>query len=351
MPAQAVMCVAHLAGAVLLWLLADARDFTTILILLLADSLVYMPTLALSNLIVFRHLADRQREYGPVRLWGTASWVVVAGGLWVWLSKPAWLPGAAGATTADALRAGALLSLVLAALSVLLPATPPEPRQGGPRLALLGSLRAMASRSNVTFLLVSFFLTMGLPFTYPFGGLFLRSLGVSDAHVAPLMALGQVGEMAAFALLAWVLARWGFKVTFLVGTAAWVLRFAIWSAGGPWPLVVAALLLHGPCFAFVLGLGQVYVDQVSPPDVRASSQALHQVVTFGLGGWIGNLISGLAADHLTTLAPDGTAITDFGQFYLWPALGAAACLVAFAWLFKSPTRPAADFSPAPDLPL
>lgn len=349
MPAQLVLLLAHLVGAVTLWLAASAKDFGPILGLLLLNSLVYMPTLSLSTLIVFRHLADREREFGPVRMWGTASWIVVAGALWLWLSRPAWLPGAAAACTADALRLGAMLSMLLAAYSLVLPATPPDIRPDSPRLAAAGALRILAGRSNAIFMLVSFLLAMGLPFAYPFGGLFLRSLGASDAAVAPLMSLGQVGEVVAFLLLAAVVVRIGMKATFLIGVAAWAVRFGIWSAGGPWPLVVASLSLHGLCFAFVMGLGQMYVDQVSPPDVRASSQALHQVLTFGLGGWVGNLLAGAAVDHFSRVLADGTRVVDYGQVYLWPALGAGACFCLFAWLFTNPTPRAAHPPPPPDL--
>ena len=198
--------------------------------------------------------------------------------------------------------------------------------------------------------LVSFLLAAGMPYAYPFGGLLLRSLGVSDAGVSPLMSIGQAGEIVAFLLLAVSLRRLGFKATFLIGVASWAVRFGIWSLGGPWPLVVFAISLNGLCYAFVLGLGQMFVDQRSDPDTRASAQALHQVVTFGVGMWLGNLIGGAALDCFQHQLPDGTSATDFTQFYLWPALGATACFVIFALLFKTPTPRAARPAPPPDLP-
>jgi predicted MFS family arabinose efflux permease len=312
--------------------------------------MLYMPTMALSNLIVFRHLADREREFGRVRLWGTASWVLVAGALWLWLSRPSWLPGAGQAQTADGLRLGAILSVILAAFCLVLPATPPRKSGHRSRLAIVGALRLLRDRSNVVLMLVSFLLSAGMPFCYPFGGLFLRSLGVADSGVAPLMAIGQVGEIVAFLLLALAIRRLGLKITFLIGVASWAVRFGIWSVGGPWPLIVASLSLHGFCYAFVLGLGQVFVDQRAQPDVRASAQALHQAVTFGVGMWIGNLLAGAALDFFQQTLPDGTVVTDFSQFYLWPGLGAALCFVVFVLFFKT-TTPTAARPPSPsDLP-
>jgi hypothetical protein len=292
-------------------------------------------------MIVFRHLADRDREFGRVRLWGTASWVVVAALLGLWLSKHTWLPGAQPAETADSLRLGAIVSAILAFYCLTLPATPPENSDRRSHVAALGALRMLRERSCAVLMLVSFLLAIGMPFAYPFGSLFLSSLGVPDAAVSPLMSIGQIGEIVAFLLLAFSLRRLGFKATFLIGVASWALRFGIWSLGGPWPLVVAAISLNGLCYAFVLGLGQMFVDQRSDPDARASAQSMHQVITFGVGMWLGNVIGGAALDFFQRRLPDGILVTNFTQFYFWPALGAAACFIIFAVLFKAPMPRAA----------
>ena len=115
------MLLGHLCGAVLLWVMSSTTDYLTILVLMFLNALAHMPTLALSNTIVFENLIDREREFGPVRLWGTASWIVVALLLGLWLSKPAWLPGAEQAGTADGLKLGSILSAILAAYCLLLP--------------------------------------------------------------------------------------------------------------------------------------------------------------------------------------------------------------------------------------
>jgi nucleoside transporter len=351
MPAQWVMFISHGCGAVLLWRIAASTSYQTILILMFLNAMVHMPTLALSNLIVFRHLVDRDREFGRVRLWGTASWVVVALALGVWLGRPTWLPAARHAETADSLRLAALVSAILAVYCLGLPTTAPPGAGRRSGLAALGALRLLRDRSCAVLLLVSFLLALGMPFAYPFGSLFISSRGVPDAAVAPLMSIGQVGEILAFLVLAFALRHLGFKATFLVGVAAWALRFGIWALGGPWPALVFAISLNGLCYAFVLGLGQMFVDRHAALDSRASAQSLHQVITFGVGMWLGNLIGGAAADFFQRELPDGTLVTDFTQFYFWPALGAAACFVIFAALFRTPTPRESRPESPPQLPI
>lgn len=338
--AQWLMFLCHASGAVLIWGIALATEYRSILILMALFACVHVPTLALSNAIVFRNLADTQHEFGFVRLWGTGSWVVTALLVGYWLSRPAWIPAAAHAAIVDAVYFGAILSAILAVFCLCLPPTPPRLDRGAVRIAARGALGILRNRPALVLMIVTFLLSLSFAFAYPVGGLFLRSLGISDAAVAPWMSLGQVGEIVAFLLLAWFIRRWGFKTTLLFGVACWVVRFGVWSLGGPWPLVAASIVLNGGCYACVIALGQIFIDRCSDPTTRASAQSLHQVVAFGVGAWLGNYLAGAALDHFRSVLPDGTVVTDFTQVFLWPALGAGFCFVIVALFFRVPPRPA-----------
>ena len=343
MPAQWVMCICHLCGAALLWTVGSCTSYWSILLLMTLNAFAHMPTLALSNTIVFRNLADAQHEFGLVRLFGTSSWIVMALVVGYWISRPAWLPIAAHATAVDSVYFAAVLSAILAVFCLMLPSTPPRREPGVVRIAAHGALRILRDRSALVLMLVTFILSLGFPFAYPLGGLFFRSLGVSDAAISPWMSLGQVGEVFAFFFLSVIVRRLGFKTTFLLGVACWGLRFGIWALGGPWPLVVFAIILNGGCYAFVLGLGQIFVDRQSDPSTRASAQSMHQVVAFGFGMWLGNYLAGAMLDHFHRALPDGTMATDFTQVYLWPALSAALCFIVVLLFFKTP-KPREDRS-------
>src|SRR5262245_56454198 len=53
-------------------------SFLAFFLLLLLHSLFYVPTFSITNSIAFAHLKDPQREFGPVRLWGTIGWIAAA---------------------------------------------------------------------------------------------------------------------------------------------------------------------------------------------------------------------------------------------------------------------------------
>jgi len=72
-----VLAALHVLGAVLLMFAARQSSFPLLYGTLLAYSLCYMPTLALTTSLAMRHIRDPQEEFGGIRVLGTIGWIVV----------------------------------------------------------------------------------------------------------------------------------------------------------------------------------------------------------------------------------------------------------------------------------
>ena len=79
------LAISHLLGAVLVWQLASIETYEGFLVCALLYSILYCPTMPLSNSLAFHHLADRDRDFGRVRRWGTVGWIVVGIAVGQWL--------------------------------------------------------------------------------------------------------------------------------------------------------------------------------------------------------------------------------------------------------------------------
>lgn len=77
--------LSHIVGGILVWQLAYIKTYGGLLMFGLLYSMVYAPTLALSNSLAFHHLPDRDRDFGKVRVWGTIGWIAVGIGIGQWL--------------------------------------------------------------------------------------------------------------------------------------------------------------------------------------------------------------------------------------------------------------------------
>ena len=74
--AQRIMGVLHLMGAVLLFLATKITGNTAFYWVILFYSLLYMPTIALSNSIAFNQMTDPGKQFPWIRVFGTLGWIV-----------------------------------------------------------------------------------------------------------------------------------------------------------------------------------------------------------------------------------------------------------------------------------
>ena len=87
-PTQYFLGFAHLAGAFFLWMMSGTSQFPGMLTVVLVWSLLFAPTLALTNSICFTHLKDSDKSFPLIRTLGTIGWIVAGHLLTLWRRNP-----------------------------------------------------------------------------------------------------------------------------------------------------------------------------------------------------------------------------------------------------------------------
>src|SRR5262249_18311761 len=113
---ERLLAALHVIGGVFLFYAAAQTSFIPLYAVLLAYTLCYMPTLALTNSLSFHQMDSPAREFPSVRVLGTIGWIVA--GLTVGAMQIE--------ATATPMRLAAVGSVVLGVYSLLLPHTPPK---------------------------------------------------------------------------------------------------------------------------------------------------------------------------------------------------------------------------------
>ena len=326
---ERLLAALHLIGGFVLFYASTQTSFVPLYLVLLAYTLCYMPTLALTNSLSFRHMDDPGREFPGVRVLGTIGWI--AAGLFV---------GTMGLeATSIPMRLAAAGSIVLGIFSLLLPHTPPQKtshRVTWSEVLGLDALKLLRDSSFAIFVLGSFLICIPLQFYYTFTNPFLNELNVTNA--AGKMTLGQMSEIFFMLVMPWFFRRLGIKYMLLTGMAAWAARYLLFAGGNNGPLVwmlYAGIILHGVCYDFFFVTGQIYVDGKAPGDLRAAAQGFIAFATLGVGMFIGSWLSGRVVDAFAVASGPATHHL-WDRIWLIPAAGAAAVLILFAVLFRTP---------------
>jgi nucleoside transporter len=358
------LAASHLVGAVLVWMLADVADFTTFLTLSLVYGLVYAPTLALTNSLALHHLPDRDRDFGAVRLWGTAGWIVagIAVGQWLRISHTpgpgpettdAVIKAAQDAGRADAFRLSAILGLIMAGFCLLLPHTPPA-RGAVEKNAVGKALRAVRVQPLLTLFALAVPVSCIHQFYFVYTADFLSSYGrdlanginrVFGVGGGGLMTIGQISEVGVLFLIARLAKRVSRKSLLAVGLAAYALRMALFAYTDSLPTVLVGVALHGLCFGCFIFVAFMVVDEETTPDVRASAQNLFNLVIVGVGiivgSWVATAVVGRYASYEVVEAGRTITKLDWTKLFSVPMWAALFCLSALlaAYPDRRGTRP------------
>jgi nucleoside transporter len=324
---ERLMAILNLGAGLVLLVARLFTSFATFVPAFAAAMMLTVPLFSIATSIALQNLPDGARQFPAIRACGTFGHVMGANLLSLWLR---W----SHRTFADSLLIAGLLALLNAGYSLTLPHTPPR-RDAAGRSAIGRAAGMLRDPGFALFIGLLFLVQLFGTAYYARGPLYLLESNVSKEGLSSLMSIGQVTEVAVVLLLPFIYGRFGAKGTMAIGIAAWGLRFALWARGGPFGLLVAAVALHGLCFACARIAATIYVDQVCPRDARASAQSLLSLLVDGSGAVLGNLLVGRIVTHYTI-----AGVTDWRSIWLIPMAGFTVVLAAFLVGFR-PRRPGA----------
>jgi MFS transporter, NHS family, xanthosine permease len=303
--AERLLGICHLIGAGLLIWGSTVEDYNTLYILMLLNSMMFMPTIALNNTVSYAVLKkegiDIIKVFPPIRVWGTVGFIVA---MWVvdfagWTLSPMQLYVSASS--------GILLGLYSFTMPACLPSRVTKQRT---LLSSLGLDAFVLFKSNrmIVFFVFAMLLGAALQITNTFGGTFLDDFKTDYAgsfgvmHPNLLLSISQISETLFILTIPFFLQKFGIKRVMLISIFAWALRFGFFGIGNPGDgliLLVLSMVIYGMAFDFFNISGSLFVQKEADPSIMASAQGLFMLMTNGVGAFVGGTLSGWVVDYFT----------------------------------------------------
>jgi nucleoside transporter len=331
--AQKAMGALHLIGGLLLLYLTQVSSSFLFLLIVLFYSLMYMPTVAISNNIVFANVSDTGKVFPIIRFFGTFGWIIaglVIGSNIIFGQKFGLGLEANNTTLPYTFYIASGASILLGVFSFTLPDVPPKGKTDSSSFGL-EALVLLKDKSYLIFFISAVLICIPLSFYYSFANVFLNDIGMEGA--AGKMILGQVSEAIFILSIPLLYYRLGVKNILIIGIAAWALRFFFFSNGDMsddyyW-MLMAGIVLHGICYDFFFVTGYMYTENKAGEKIKNAAQGLFTVATYGIGMTIGSWFSGIITDSYTV---DG--IKNWAEIWMIPAYISGAVLLFLMIFFK-----------------
>jgi len=323
---ETILAVAHLVGAVLMFLAVRKTTFKSLFVVMFLYCLCYAATLPLVNSLMFSHLAKNNLDsaiYSKwIFIWAPVAWALIGYFLtgWRWKFKT-------GEQGRDCLYLAAILSVIMGVGCFFIPDTPPAETGTAPILQAMG----MLTEVNFLIFIVVSMVFFGLMQFYFLGtAQFMQDMGIPSKNVPASMAVAQgVQAIATLLLMALLLGSLGAKWTLIIGATFWLLLYIAYINEKPRWLIVGSQSFHGLAYVLFVIVGQIFADRCAKDEIRASVQSLLFAATTGVGLFLGTQFAGFIMDKFRKEEK-----FQWRQIFMVPAVIALVSILVLILFFK-----------------
>jgi PPP family 3-phenylpropionic acid transporter len=256
-------------------------EFHWLFLIVLTMAIMRGPTAPISTAMAldFLERQNRKEEFGSIRLWGSVSFCITALFVGAFLVEQAietivfWYGG---------------LMFLLTLVTFTLPDTASSQqvnwRDG---VTLLTREPVLA-----TFLFGMLFVGITLGIANQYVAVYLKDIQTPGWLIGLSMSISALPEVPLMAIVPKLMARWGIRLTFLIGIGLLPLRWLLYAIISQPFFTVPVHVLHGFGLTALLVVGVIYMDRMLLRQWRATGQALYSASLFGIGPSIGVFMAG-----------------------------------------------------------
>jgi PPP family 3-phenylpropionic acid transporter len=173
------------------------------------------------------------------------------------------------------------------------------------RRARTGSFRSNARvffrKRVVVFLLCAFLMLMSHGSYYGFFSIHLENLGYGSTFIGMAWALASLAEIVVMIRSQWVFSRLSYENVLIFSCAVAAIRWFLSGVAMSPYLILLLQITHCVTYGLFHMASILYMDSLSPDQVKTFGQAMNNATTYGLGLMAGFFISGFLYEYTSVL--------------------------------------------------
>ena len=257
-----------------------SNTFWWVFFVLLVFSFFWNAILPQFEALTFNHLEKNEHQYSWVRVWGSVGFIVAVMVMGVLLNS----------MSISKLPFVVVVLLAGIALTTFVVSDHTGARHKEVHLPLFEILK---NKQVVALLLACLFVQASHGPYYTFYTIYAESHGYSNSWIGILWAIGVLSEVIAFAMMPWLVKRFGLRTLLLAslfsGSLRWLLiGFFIDNIY----ITTFAQIFHASTFGIYHAVAIAYIHRYFKGKNQGKGQALYSSISFGLGGAVGSLYGG-----------------------------------------------------------
>ena len=253
-------------------------DFWPMLVITVFYGIFYAPIISFLEAATMDVLGKEKKSYGLIRVWGSISFIAMV----LVLGKIIDL------YSVDIILILILAgSLVLAAISILVPAIKTRPHD-----LLAPGAGSLLEKRVIIFLFCGFLMLVSHGAYYGFFSIHLENLGYGSTFIGIAWALASTAEILVMIKSDKIFSRFSLEnvlfFSFLVAAVRWMILFFAESAA----VILLSQILHAATYGTFHMASILYIDRLAPEQIKTLGQSVNNALTYGLGLMAGFFING-----------------------------------------------------------
>lgn len=258
-----------------------SQDYPWLIVVMFLFSFFWNAALPQFEVVTLIHLGDQHHRYSSIRLWGSVGFIAAVGGVSVLLDQ-------LGMELLPVVLISLFLAIWLSSLWI-------SDKQERPSLAEKQPWkRLLAQKGLVPLFVACFLMQVGHGAYYSFYTLYMEAQGYSHFIIGQLWIWGVVAEVGVFVIMHRLLPRFSVEQLFGFSLATAAVR---WLLIALFPqflwLMLVSQIMHAVTFGIYHATAIALIHKYFPSSHGGQGQALYSSISFGAGGAIGAIFSGM----------------------------------------------------------